>query len=388
MMRTTWKVGAVGVLGAWVGLAVACAPSAPVDVGPREQERILQQVPETLTPEQRKYRDALKEFSDTVVPAAKKEGQINWYSNLDAQDTDRWIKTFNKYYPDIQVNAIYGDGFNLVEKIAAESAAGRVQADTYVSGINTARDLGRRGLGVAANPPSALNPDVKWNFPISEGDGVRIFWATNGIGGFVVNTKFIPPERYPKTWWDVVRDPYWADMTKRGLVMITDPRRTGMSQQVLYGLRVLKKDEYGENYFRELAAMKLKYAPSGGGDVLENGEVYAHWGGSISPSSFLGKAPLKLLCPAPGCVQSYLAPVMIKNAPHPNAARVWTEFWLTREGQEFIASLGYTVNRSDVPVPPETDWKNFPQMFISTEDHDPGLAAGRKYNADSKLWDY
>jgi iron(III) transport system substrate-binding protein len=339
-----------------------------------------------LTPEQRAYRDALKEFQDTVVPAAKKEGELNWYACQQAEETEKWIKHFNKYYPEITVNHVYGPGPTLVEKIATEVAAGRVTADTYTCGVTSARNLTMRpNAAFAPNPPSALNPDVKWNWPPLEGNGLRVLWATNGIAGVYVNTKLVQKEHYPKTWWDLVRDPYWVDLMNKGLVGVSDPRASGFGHQVMYGLRVLQKDEYGEPFVRQLAALKpVKYINS---TEVEKGEKYANIGAAVVSVARDNKDPVALVCPQPGCVQSFLAPATIKG-PHQNAARLWAEFWLTKEGQELLRDTYYTINRSDIAVPADLDWKNFQQLYFAGEEHDAPAAQALAWNRESKLWDY
>ena len=366
-------------------LLAACAP--PAAVAPREQQAVVAKSDAELTPEQRKYRDALKEFQETVVPAAKKEGELNWYACQLADETEQWIKHFNKYYPEITVNHIYGPGPTLVEKIATEVAAGQVTADTYICGVTSARNLSTRpNVAFAPNPPSALNPDVKWNWPPTEGNGLRVLWATNGIAGLYVNTNNISKEHYPKTWWDLVRDPFWVDLFKRGLVGLADPRASGFGHQVLYGLRVLNKTDYGEPFIRELAALKpVKYITST--SEVERGERFANIGAAVTATARNNKDPVALVCPQPGCVQSFLAPATIKG-PHPNAARLWAEFWLTKEGQEFLRDTYYTIDRTDIPVPADLDWKNFQQLYFAGEEHDAPAAEALQWNKDSKLWDY
>jgi iron(III) transport system substrate-binding protein len=372
-------------LGSLVLLAGCTTTQAPV--APREQQAVVAQPDEQLTPEQRKYRDALKEFQDTVVPAAKKEGELNWYACQQANETEKWIQHFNKYYPEITVNHVYGPGPTLVEKIATEVAAGQVTADSYICGVTSARNLtARPNVAFAPNPPSALNPDVKWNWPPLEGNGMRVLWATNGIAGLTVNTDLVTKDHYPKTWWDLLKDPYWLDLFKRNLVGMSDPRASGFGHQVMYGLRVLNKAEYGEPFVRELAALKpIKFITST--SEVQKGERFANIGSAVTSVDYFNKDPIALVCPAPGCVQSFLAPATIKG-PHPNAARLWAEFWLTKEGQEFLRDIAYTIDRTDVPVPPELDWKNFQQLYFASDDHDAPAADALVWNRESKLWDY
>jgi iron(III) transport system substrate-binding protein len=42
---------------------------------------------------------------------------------------------------------------------------------------------------------------------------------------------------------------------------------------------------------------------------------------------------------------------VVKDAPHPNAARLFNDYLLSREGQEAIAAAGYHVPRIDVASP-------------------------------------
>jgi iron(III) transport system substrate-binding protein len=355
--------------------------------GPREQDKVLQQTG-SLTPQQTAYRDALKKFNDEVVTAAEKEGEMNWYACTEADEAQEMIDEFNKFYPKIRVNHVFGQGFTLVEKIAAEAAANKITADSYICGITSARNLtNREGIGMLANPPSALNPDVQWNWPPVEGNGLRPLWSTNGIAGLTVNTNMVPKDKYPKTWWDLVRDPYWQDQIRRGNVGIADPRASGFGHQILYGLRLLNEAEYGETYIKQLAELKPKKLATNA-DEVPRGELAAYIGGSITTKYRREKLPVELVCPEPGCVQSFLAPATV-NGPHPNAARVWAEFWLTREGQQFLAEKQWrTIARTDIPVDPAIDWKNMKQLYFASEEHDKPTQAALEWNKQTRIWDY
>lgn len=367
-------------------LVAACGGPSGGPVGPREQEKILQS--ESLTAEQTRYRDALKEFNEKVVPAAEQEGELNWYACTDASEAEEMINHFNRYYSKITVNHVYGQGFTLVEKIAAEAAAGRITADSYICGITSARNLSNRpGIALAPEPPSALNPDITWNWNPIEGDGLRVLWSTNGIAGLTVNTNLVPKEKYPKTWWDLVRDPFWSDLVQRGLVGVADPRASGFGHQIMYSLRLIHTQEYGEQFIRELSALRpKKFATTA--DEVPRGELYAYIGGAVGVRNRRENAPMALVCPAPGCVQSFLAPATVKG-PHPNAARVWAEFWLSKEGQEFLAGEQWrTIVRSDIPVDPLLHWQSFPQLYFASAEHDKPAQDAIEWNKQTRIWDY
>jgi iron(III) transport system substrate-binding protein len=373
----------------WAGtlfLAVACSGPGGSTAGPREQDKVLQA--ESVTPEEAKYRDALKKFNDEVVPAAEKEGEMNWYACTEADEAQEMIDEFSKYYPKIRVNHVFGQGFTLVEKIAAESAANKITADSYICGITSARNLtNREGIGMVPDPPSALTPNVIWNWQPVEGNGLRPLWSTNGIAGITVNPNLVPKDKYPKTWWDLVRDPFWQEQLRKGNVGIADPRASGFGHQILYGLRVLKESEYGEAYIRQLAELKPKKLATNA-DEVPRGELAAYIGGSVTTKYRRENLPVELVCPDPGCVQSFLAPATV-NGPHPNAAKVWAEFWLTKEGQQFLAEKQWrTIARTDIAVDPSIDWKNMKQLYFASEEHDKPTQAALEWNKQTRVWDY
>jgi hypothetical protein len=99
------------------------------------------------------------------------------------------------------------------------AAAGRVQADVYQCGGQSGRTLSWRGLAEDFVPPTALDPSVKWRWPIMNSETLAGVFAS--VSGLIINTKLVPPEKYPKSYWDLVRDLYWVDLIKRKRVAPT-----------------------------------------------------------------------------------------------------------------------------------------------------------------------
>ena len=199
-----------------------------------------------------KYQAAMAEWKSKIVPAAKKEGEVIWYSCAQATEAEGTITAFNKAYPDIQVSQVLSPGFQLVEKINTESAAGRVQADVYQCGGQSGRTLSWRGLSEDFVPPTALDPSVKWRWPIMNKE-THLAGVFASVSGLNVNTKLVPAEKYPKSYWDLVRDPYWVDLIKRKRVAFTDPRIANIGVYHVYGLKDVNGKDYGEPFIREFA---------------------------------------------------------------------------------------------------------------------------------------
>src|SRR2546426_7506567 len=49
---------------------------------------------------------------------------------------------------------------------------------------------------------------------------------------------------YPKSYWDLVRDPYWADLIKRKRVAFTDPRIANIGERHALALDEVRSEEH------------------------------------------------------------------------------------------------------------------------------------------------
>jgi iron(III) transport system substrate-binding protein len=328
------------------------------------------------------------EFDSTILPAAKNEGQFTWYTCVQAEEAEGRVKHFNQTYPEIKVNYVYLTPAEAVERITAEAASGRVTADLYQCAGQTGRILGWRGLTEPYTPPSAIDPSITYNWPVMGVEGsLTVFHIV--FSGMIVNTKLVPQDKLPKTWWDAVRDPYWVDQLRQGTVPMNDPRSPGWGGNILYVLSQAQASDYGESWIRELAALKPRLVATAAGDAdLERGEVNALLIGAMRWDAIKRGAPLTTWCPEPGCITSQYYHTPLKNAPHLNAARVWVEFWLTKGAQQHLADWGNTVARADVQVHPERDLKTRKLMLWPTDESERGILDTINWTQQSGLFSY
>jgi len=74
---------------------------------------------------------------------------------------------------------------------------------------------------------------------------------------------------------------------------------------------------------------------------------------------------------------------IIRNAPHPNAAKLWIEWSLSEEGQNLLAEQGYAaVRKGTRPAEPEA---NLEGVKFLPRDDDPATFA--KLGDRSKRWE-
>ena len=355
----------------------------------RAQSKSPAAAPADTTASAAKYQTAMAEWKSKIVPAAKKEGEVIWYSCAQAIEAEGTIRLFNKVYPDIQVSQVLGPGYQMVEKISTEAAAGRLQADVYQCGGQSGRTVSWRGLADEFTPPTALDPSVKWRWSVMNAE-TKLAGVFASVSGLNINTKLVPPEKYPKSYWDLVRDPYWVDLIKRKRVAFTDPRIANIGVYHTYGLKEVNAKDFGEPWVREFAGLKPKLLGFNESGEVARGELHAMLGGPWRVEYNLGTVPITKICLEPGCVstQSPLFAV-VKGAPHPNAAKVFVDFTLSKDYAEWrVQSFGNTPARADVTPRPLDDPGKHKLQFQGDDRAERQITEVLKWVIASKLFDY
>src|SRR5215470_7870383 len=90
-----------------------------------------------------------------LIEAAKKEGEVNWYSTQIISQLVRPVAAaFEKKYPGIKVRATRANATEVAIKIINESRAGRVQSDLF-DGTTTVVPLKKEGFVLQWLPDAA-----------------------------------------------------------------------------------------------------------------------------------------------------------------------------------------------------------------------------------------
>ena len=336
--------------------------------------------------EKASYQQMKSQFDSQIVPAAKKEGQLNWYTCQTTEDAQAIMAAFNKAYPEIKVNYVYMQPGEAFQRITAEEASNHVLGDNYLCGGTTSRNLDFNGAVDPYVPPSAVATNAAFSWDAVDTSGHYPICCLD-LAGLQVNTKLVPQSHYPKTWWDVVQDPYWQDLIKKGLVAIGDPRQPGHGRGGLYGLVVKHPDDYGWKFAEALAALKPKRIAVESGEAAR-GEVNAFAFTTLRQQLVTSHAPVTLLCPDPGCEATSFTPEVLKGAQHPNAARVFSDFLLSKPGLTVMAQRGFTVADPSIPSDPNRSFKTHPPTYWPDDAAAKDGAAFQKDLNNRKLFDY
>lgn len=290
-----------------------------------------------------------------TVAAAKKEGSISIYGPHNPAYLQVW-EVFRKSFPEINFNFLPGRGSDLAKRILEERRAGKFIVDLVMGGASTYASY---PAGVA-DPirPLLILPEVKdksvwWGGQLSFSDPenryVSIISGQVGINRIAYNTGLVNPNEF-RSWRDLL-NPKW-----KGKLVVFDPRATGGGAPIF--LFFYHSAELGPEFLRRLfGEMKVTLTRDlrQGTDWLADGKYQLYIGSSQPilkakeqglPVAFIPHSLKEGEIMGGGsCCMAYL-----NNAPHPNAAKVFINWVLSREGQ--IAWQKYTQTNSlrmDIP---------------------------------------
>jgi len=172
-----------------------------------------------------------------------------------------------------------------------------------------------------------------------------LFTATAaGLVLLTYNTSVVSPAEAPRKWTDLA-DPKWKNKVSIG--------HPGFSGYVGTWVVQMKK-LYGWDYFKKLELNKPRIGRSINDTVtmLNAKESIVAAGPSATTLESRAKGnPVAVVYPEDGAVLMVSASGILKNAPAPNAGRLFIEYLLSREGNEvMVAQYQDPVNKGVKPM--------------------------------------
>ena len=274
-----------------------------------------------------------------TIEGAKKEGQLSLYGGQEITHPDI-IASFNKEFPFIKITSASGRAADMMTRIVAERRADKYLADLTASGPNGPRML---YLNKFLDPiaPTFILPEVtdtsKWYggkhwYADPENKYIFMFEGTIVTTGLSVNTKLVSADEI-KSYWDLLH-PKW-----KGKLLGQDPRGAALLTPVLI---LFHRAGLGADFVRRLYTetdITLFRDRRQGTNWLATGKLpVCHLCREIDKAAQQG-LPVEDIPPEKlkeggtigGGGSSVLA--LINRAPHPNAAKVFINWYLSRQGQ-------------------------------------------------------
>jgi iron(III) transport system substrate-binding protein len=295
---------------------------------------------------------------NSALTQAKTEGKVVVLGPPGDRIRDAITQNFAKAFPDVSLEFSGARGGELGTKIKAERAAGIYSVDVLISGTSTADAYFKPMKALDPIEPALILPEVtnpkSWRdnrLEFSDRDTrMDLVFSTQNNVPLIYNPAQVKPEEVDELY--KVLDPKW-----KGKIAVQDPIPSGTGNGVFRWLWHVLGPEKTKDFYQKLRAQA--------GAIDRDQRRQIEWVAQ-------GKYPLNF---APGTVMyqlekrglkfgviphfkdygAYLTPgfgsaMLINHAAHPNAAKVFLNWLLGKEGQTaFSRGMGYVSRRLDVP---------------------------------------
>ena len=258
--------------------------------------------------------------------ALKEGGTVNFYGTLAQINAERILPVFEKRFPGLKVNHVDATADKLAARAITEARGGRVLADVFQMALENVLQVIDQKLAVDWLPPEAAAYPANFKGPNWLAADMVIITAS-------WNTNLVKKEDEPKQFDDFA-DPKWKGK------LIAE----GRDVELLIGLarHKFKNDEKAIDLLKKIAANNVEFhkGHSELAEFLVAGQAavcvtcYAHH----YPPRIKKGAPLGYML-SEG-IATITANALAKDAPHPNAARLFYRWSASEEGQKAYAAGG------------------------------------------------
>jgi iron(III) transport system substrate-binding protein len=277
-----------------------------------------------------------------LVAAARKEGHVLVYTTLIVDQIVRpLIRAFQAQVPGIDIKFVRADSVALVVRLTNEAKANRTQADVWqlVDGVGPLVDA---GIAATLDLPSARGLPAEYIDPSRR-------WVTTNLAvrSLAYNTKLVPPAQAPRGYADLLEPRFKGKFA-------WNPNSVSGSYGFIGTVLKHMGEEKGLAYLRALAKQDITPVPMAIRAVLDRviaGEyaiglemngTHAHISAALgAPVAWVPLDPVTLTLQAAG---------ITSKAPHPNAARLFLDFMISRAGQQVFHERDYIPMHPDVPA--------------------------------------
>jgi iron(III) transport system substrate-binding protein len=259
---------------------------------------------------------------------------------MDTETAERFGRAFTARHPGIKVEAIRTTGQIAFQRLSLDIKNRTPRCDVF-----STTDISHMPVLKERRELSAFTPDdrpaIRPQFGAQSDQGW--FYVTNaGRWVLIRNTEKVPLDVAPKSWKDLL-DPKW-----QGQVSVAHPAFSGGAGVWALAMRKL----YGWQFFEALAKNNPRVGRSTQDTVtlLTSGECQV--GPTWAPGAYRDVdrgSPIGITQASDGAVVMSFPSAIPAGAPHPNAAKLFMEWMLSKEYSTMIAADGSDPIRSDVP---------------------------------------
>ncbi|MFQ5684443.1 MAG: ABC transporter substrate-binding protein [Candidatus Binatia bacterium] len=287
--------------------------------------------------------------SSGVIEKAKAEGELSFYTSMNIGESKPLLDAFEQKYPFIKAKLTRVGGTAIATRMLTEARAGRHLWDVSAPTLLYAREVMKKGLVAPYASPERRYYRKEFKDKKNLWTGIVLNTSV-----MVYNTQMLKPSEYPRNYNDLLKPRF-----KGGRISMDTELYLWFAGQLRIrgkekGMAFMRKLKAQDPVFRRGRTAQAQAVIAG--EMLVAVEVYGHraqaFKGAGAPLDWVAVEPVLTLP---------LAIMLNKRARHPNAARLFIDFALSKGGQELLRDKGRIPARSDVTInPPELlkkDWR-------------------------------
>jgi iron(III) transport system substrate-binding protein len=268
--------------------------------------------------------------TQALIDAAKKEGQVVYYTSTDLPIAEKLAKAFETKYPGIAVRVERTGAERVFQRIGQEYSS-NIHAVDVVNSSDAAHFIVWKRDGILL----PYVPEDVARYPAEHRDVDGQFASFRvWLSIIAYNTNLVKAEDAPKSFADLL-DPKW-----KGKIVKAHPGYSGTIMTATYQMQ----RDLGWGFFEQLAKQNIMQVQSsadppkkldlGERAVMADGNEY-----NIFQMKEAGR-PVEPVYATEGSPLIIGPNGIFKSSPNPNAAKLFQSFALGREAQQLIIDFG------------------------------------------------
>ena len=291
-----------------------------------------------------------------VVQAARKEGEIVWYTTMSLDQSREFMDRFLKKYPFLKPSVFRSGGGALLNRVLSEAKGGKYLFDVVHGTGEIVLPLMESNLLAPYN--SAERKMIPDDLKDSKG-----YWTSVYVNSIVLgyNRNLVKKEDLPRTYEDLLQSRW------KGRKISIDDSYTTFLQGLISAwgrekaIGYLKKFAEQEPVIMRGSTVRAQLAAAGEFPlVIAYANIIQYLTEKGAPIDWLPLEP---------AVISVNTVMLGAKASHPNAGKLLVDFTLSKEGQEKLWDFQRIPSRSDVEPKPARLFRGYKRYVVHPEEY-------------------